>query len=280
VRGQAEDAGARRLSQEKIRFVDELVFQVQRLDDGRFFSEPFSVADIEYWSQISYWTIDEAVALSFGKDPRVVNWARLQPIGEWSAFVSTYRARLELAGRAAEAGQIAAKTTPAYFLAWAGRTRFPMPAEIVAAVSALGNQIADWKTEHDKLVDFINALDRESKQAQEKLLLDRSEALQALDNLRDAYLELLDDYTSLKAASTSEAVTVVTNADLSTRERDTLLKMVIGLAIGGYRYDPKLARSPVIPEIANDLDKAGVRVSDDTVRKYLREGASHLPAKP
>jgi hypothetical protein len=30
---------------------------------------------------------------------------------------------------------------------------------------------------------------------------------------------------------------------LGTKERDSLLKLVIGMAIGGYRYDPKAKRS-------------------------------------
>lgn len=61
---------------------------------------------------------------------------------------------------------------------------------------------------------------------------------------------------------------------LSTRERETLLKVLIGMAIEAYRHDPTAARSPTATEISSDLAKHGLSVSDDTVRKYLREAAA------
>lgn len=64
---------------------------------------------------------------------------------------------------------------------------------------------------------------------------------------------------------------------LETRERQTLLKMVIGMAIDGYGYDPKANKSPVPKEIADALILKGIAVSDDTVRKRLNEGKELLP---
>lgn len=68
--------------------------------------------------------------------------------------------------------------------------------------------------------------------------------------------------------------------ELSTRERDTLLKLVVGMAIEGYRYDPNAARNDAPGEIAGDLAKQGIELTDDTVRKWLKEAASTvLPRK-
>jgi hypothetical protein len=68
---------------------------------------------------------------------------------------------------------------------------------------------------------------------------------------------------------------------LSTTERNTLLKLVIGMAVKGYRYDPAATKSTAPKEIADDLVELGITVTDDTVRKYLKEAASTvLPAKP
>ena len=58
---------------------------------------------------------------------------------------------------------------------------------------------------------------------------------------------------------------------LSTRERDTLLKLIIGMAVQGYKYDPTAARSPVPKEITDDLSALGISIDGDTVRKYLKE---------
>jgi hypothetical protein len=66
---------------------------------------------------------------------------------------------------------------------------------------------------------------------------------------------------------------------LGTRERDTMLKIIIGMAVKGYSYDPAASRSTVPKEVADDLNALGVGVTDDTVRKYLKEAAeSVLPA--
>lgn len=68
--------------------------------------------------------------------------------------------------------------------------------------------------------------------------------------------------------------------DLSTLERNSLLKLVIGMAIHGYGFDPNAGKGSAPPEIAADLEKLGIGLDADTVRKYLREGAALLPGKP
>lgn len=65
--------------------------------------------------------------------------------------------------------------------------------------------------------------------------------------------------------------------EVSTRERDTLLKLIIGLATDGYGYDPNALRSPIPKELEGILDGVGISVSDDTIRKWLKEAAHHLP---
>lgn len=65
--------------------------------------------------------------------------------------------------------------------------------------------------------------------------------------------------------------------EVSTRERDTLLKLIIGLATDGYGYDPNALRSPFPKELEGILVGAGISVSDDTIRKWLKEAAQHLP---
>lgn len=68
--------------------------------------------------------------------------------------------------------------------------------------------------------------------------------------------------------------------DLGTRERDTLLKLVIGMAVEGYRYSPGAVRNEAPAEIASDLAKHGLSITDDTVRKWLKEAAEKvLPNK-
>jgi hypothetical protein len=67
--------------------------------------------------------------------------------------------------------------------------------------------------------------------------------------------------------------------EIGARERDSLLKLVIGMAVAGYVYDPKATRSDKTTEIANDLARAGVPLDVDTGRKWLKEAAELLPPK-
>ncbi|WP_305989284.1 hypothetical protein [Roseibium sp. MMSF_3544] len=64
---------------------------------------------------------------------------------------------------------------------------------------------------------------------------------------------------------------------LATRERESLLKLVISMAIGGYGYDPKASRSSTAKDIASDLQQIGLSLDEDTVRKYLKEAKGLLP---
>jgi hypothetical protein len=68
---------------------------------------------------------------------------------------------------------------------------------------------------------------------------------------------------------------------LITIERNNLLKLVIGMAVGGYGYDHQAAKSSIPKQISDDLlGHTGLALSDDTVRKYLKEAAKLLPTKP
>ena len=68
---------------------------------------------------------------------------------------------------------------------------------------------------------------------------------------------------------------------LTTTETNSLLKLVIGMAIKGYAHDPAASKSTSPKEIADDLAQLGIAITDDTVRKHLKKAAATvLPAKP
>ncbi|MHB8165291.1 MAG: hypothetical protein ACYDDT_00710 [Sulfuricella sp.] len=70
------------------------------------------------------------------------------------------------------------------------------------------------------------------------------------------------------------------NKPLTTSERDSLLKLVIGMAMKGYSYDPNAKKNSAVADIAADLALLGLPLGDDTIRKYLKQGNEQLPAKP
>jgi hypothetical protein len=66
--------------------------------------------------------------------------------------------------------------------------------------------------------------------------------------------------------------------DLAERERATLLKIILGMAIDKYGYRPEEEKNPATGTNRNSiyegLEKAGLSVNDDTIRKYLNEAKS------
>lgn len=67
---------------------------------------------------------------------------------------------------------------------------------------------------------------------------------------------------------------------LHTKEKETLLKLVIGMAKDAYGYDPLASRSPVPKEISDILAQRGMPLDPDTVRRWLKEAGKFLPEAP
>ena len=101
-----------------------------------------------------------------------------------------------------------------------------------------------------------------------------SESLTADNGDVDTDKSAFDEIESLRA----EYVRLQAN-DLGTRERETLLKIIIGMAVKGYRYDPEAKRNTAVSDIVKDLEELGIAVSDDTVRKYLKSASQLLPSE-
>src|SRR5262249_55414209 len=77
------------------------------LEEGRrFFNQPNAAAEITHWSRTPYWSLDEATALSFGKEPRVVNWDSVKSFTAASPFAQKYDRLRDLILRAQEMQQL------------------------------------------------------------------------------------------------------------------------------------------------------------------------------
>lgn len=97
-----------------------------------------------------------------------------------------------------------------------------------------------------------------------------------LEKAVEVYREIRQERDELKAKVDAQAST---EKPLSTKERQTLLKLVAGMAVAGYRHDPQAKRGDTVPQIVSDLDGLGISVDEDTVRKHLKKAAETvLPA--
>lgn len=257
---------------------------------NRFFNLPHADVDIAHWSRMSVWSLDEAVALSLGKDPRKVNWDRVKDHVDDSRFAAIYRAQRQIFHSAKIAGQLWDSTIPGVFLAWAERMNVEMPPALVDAIKALGVQIADWKSAYERqkaTAEKAEAEALEEKKASIKLMADHGTYIQKLSI---DYSKIIDGYRAKISdleQTLSQQIEAVKAAQVAppkskgksfgARERESLLKLVIGMAVEAYRYDPKANRSDIIGEIAGDLEKVGIPLDADTVRKYLYEARDLLP---
>ena len=142
-------------------------------EQQRFFNLPSAGADFAHWSKAAHWTLDEAIALCFGKAPDVVNWKNVSPYTKISPFAATYESVRDLALRATVWKQLYDPVLPGIFLAWARRCEIEVPPELVAQVEKRGIVIADWKDlydevkgQHDEILTMAN---REISKASEAL---------------------------------------------------------------------------------------------------------------
>ena len=131
---------------------------------------------------------------------------------------------------------------------WRGPSEpIAVPSELVAAVTARGIQYC-------RLEDYYDELKKKFDECQTQWLASSEEQSEQIDRLRGRNDEL---QTQLAAAALAPHDRP--EKSLTTRERDSLFKLVIGMAVGGYSYDATAFRSKHPAEIANDLAIAGCR---------------------
>lgn len=241
----------------------------KEMDENRFFNKPDAEADFDYWAKMPEWTIKEAVALSFGKSPDVMA-TRIKeiPVNN-SPFIEKYLKLTELVIRAKKAKLFTNSTItflddqilPYKFVNWTQLNEIEFPAELAEKVLKIYEVNKPPKTEYEQTLEKLKSLNTPNKVPETPLT-----------DMAKRHLE----------AKKENNKKLIPNAPkpLHTKEKETLLKIIIGLAVDGYGYDPKASKSPIPKEISGNLALHGVSVSDDTIRKWLKEAAEYLPTKP
>lgn len=265
--------------QEFSRYVDEIRRREEEEERERFFSQPHAAADFDHWSKAEHWTLDEAIALSFGKAPEVVSWKRIESLTKISHFAMQYQRRRDLAERAAAWKRLFDPILPLLFLKWAKENEIDVPAELVAKVEARKGKLVDWKKEFEQQTaayEELNAFyDKLRSQYDEhvadwkNLVSQRSTQLAgAMNRIADLEAELVLIKNAPPAAEPAKPQSMI--------ERQNMLKAIYGMAVKGYSYKPDDKRSTVVTEIVGDLALIGLPISDDTIRRYLKEARENL----
>lgn len=180
-------------------------------------------ADVQHWARMQRWSLDEAVALSIGFEPRgnLLEGSNGMPVqNDVLAFYSKRKALIKdnFKWVGFEASR---KNSVPDIVRWFDQVDLDVPQQLLAAA------------------DKYHALGIGKKSK-----LGRSNAA--------------DD------------------KPLDPRERSTMLKMIIAMAIEGYRYDPKAERSAIPSEIESDMNLLGIGINLETIRKHLKSGSALL----
>lgn len=132
-----------------------------REEQNRFYNTTSSNADFAHWSKAAYWTIDEAIALSFGKEPEVVTWQKVEPLKEKTTFAKSFAKRRDLATRAVLAKKLSEPVLPVRFLSWAKEMNIELPTILISEVEKIGATTINWEAAYQKLkVDFDALVDK------------------------------------------------------------------------------------------------------------------------
>ena len=126
--------------------------------------------------------------------------------------------------RAIDASKIGEKIIPAKYVDWATDSNIPLANELKQAVEAQ-NKITDWKARYDDLLRQRNAIAAE----------------------RDG---LESELSQMKAKAGRDTLIL--------KEPKIVKRLIIGMAVTKYNYDPKPLRSAVTQKIFDDLERLGI----------------------
>jgi hypothetical protein len=102
------------------------------LEAGRAFNTSALVLDYAFWTSRDAWTVDEAVSLSLGRDPKAVSWSELKNLTSKSDFAAQYAQRRDDVNRAIKAKKpgLYPFIDPTMFIKWAVARDLDLPAEL------------------------------------------------------------------------------------------------------------------------------------------------------
>lgn len=237
----------------------------RRIEDTEM-TWPQSTARVEFWRAAAYWSDSEAVALSFGRDPTMMTETSVSQLWVSPVLKRAYVERSELVARAVESGKLAKKAEPPVFVAWFRAVGIPFSEEVANAIEDRGAKAPDWKAMYETAAARAAATEVDLAQALEKIGVIQQELDRATTELVD-----LRSATAADTASGQSDESTSANQSSLTRQRNTALKIVIGIAVAKYGHQPRAMRWKTSGAIRSDLEKIGISVSDDSIRRILAE---------
>lgn len=154
-----------------------------------FYNQRYANADFVHWAKAAHWTVDEAIALSFAKEPSVVTWKEIEKLRNETVFAKSFAKRRDLALRAVQSKKFGDDILPIRFISWAKELGIELPNTLIEEVAKISGATINWQEQYSTLKAKYDALAVQSTNAQKPESTRKSNnVLQALTAIAmDAY---------------------------------------------------------------------------------------------
>lgn len=189
-------------------------------DKKRFFNEEKARADFDYWSKMPEWTIEEAVVLSFGKNPTIVTWKRLEgQMSYLSPFTEKCLQLMEMVKRAKKSNlftdnKIPLSTDsirPYLFVQWMQKNELPFPTQLAEKVLKFYQNNKPPKSDFELSMEKIHESIQTPNQKQTPIIAEvSSDELFSQKNYIPPYIKLMLQAVSELGLSSNKRTPVKT----------------------------------------------------------------------
>ena len=173
----------------------------------RFYNQLYANADFVHWAKAAHWTLDEAIALSFGKEPAIVTWKEIEKLKGQTAFAASFAKRRDLALRATRWKKFGDTIPPVIFISWAKEINIELPNALIEEVKKIGGSATNWHEQYLKLKADYDVLAAQPTNTQ------KPESTRKTNNVLQAFTAIaIDAYGYDPKAEKSTAPQDIANA--------------------------------------------------------------------
>lgn len=237
------------------------------LEGDRLFTEAYAELERDFWLKKSEWTLEEAVAISFGRDPRYVNWSAVEPYSSSSRYAYEYYKRREIVLSARNQGHLPDPIASTHFVRWAlwidlpcavadydlADPRLPSMASTAMSQSTAGIQVDPLQTNRS-IKDLLARAETQLEQSKARVQELEARVQQLEQELADA-----QEQRPMKAP-----------------ERSALTMLVYAMARSAYGYDPARLKNEATSKILRALNRFELSLDEKTIRRHLKQANSEV----
>lgn len=181
--------------------------ELAKQEKERFYNQRYANADFVHWAKAAHWTLDEAIALSFGKEPEIVTWEKIEKLKSQTAFATSFAKRRDLALRATRWKKFGDTIPPVIFISWAKEINIELPNALIEEVTKIGGSATNWHEQYLKLKADYDVLAAQPTNTQ------KPESTRKTNNVLQAFTAIaIDAYGYDPKAEKSTAPQDIANA--------------------------------------------------------------------